>query len=305
MLFGMQHSNFSYKQPGNRWDAVRAVAMASEEAGLDSAWMPDHFQYGSETPVLEAWVTLGALAAATTRLRLGVLVSGIPYRNPALLAKMGTTLDVISHGRLIMGIGAAWHEEEFASYGYEFETAARRGERLEEGAQVVRAMLSQARTTFEGRYYRVNDAINEPRAVQQPHPPLMIGGNGEKVTLRLVARYADMCNLLATPDEVRRLLDVLRQHCQEVGRPYEEITRTAFGWILLGRTAEEAADKRARYMQRETSPGVAGTPDQVIARLREYAAAGVQYFIFSMPDAHEGEGLRLFGREVLPALANA
>lgn len=303
MRFGMQHSNRGYLQTGNRWDTVRAVAVASEEAGLDSCWLPDHFQYGAETPVLECWVTLGALAAVTTHLRLGALVSGIPYRNPALLAKMGATLDVISHGRSIMGIGAGWHQEEFDAYGYAFETVAARGARLEEAAQVVRAMLSRQGTTFAGRYYRVADAYNQPGPIQQPHPPLLIGGNGEKVTLRVVARYGDMCNLTGTPDEVRQRLAVLREHCRAVGRPYEEITRTTFGWLLIGRTEEEAAAKRARYMQHEPFPGIAGTPRQVVARLREYAAAGSQYHIFSMPDAHEMEPLRIFGGEVLPALA--
>jgi F420-dependent oxidoreductase-like protein len=255
--------------------------------------------------VLECWVTLGALAAATTRLRLGALVSGIPYRNPALLAKMGATLDVISHGRCIMGIGAGWHREEFDAYGYAFETAAVRGARLAEAAQVVRAMLSQQRTTFAGRYYQITDAYNEPRPIQQPHPPLLIGGNGEKVTLRVVAQYGDMCNLTGTPGEVQQRLEILREHCRAVGRPYEEITRTIFTWLLIGRTEEEATARRARYMQREPFPGIAGTPRQIVGRLREYAAAGVQEVLFSMPDAHEIEPLRLFGEEVLPALADA
>jgi F420-dependent oxidoreductase-like protein len=304
MRFGMQHSNLGYAGTDNRWDTVRAVAVASEEIGLDSCWIPDHFQYGAETPVLECWVTLGALAAATTRLRLGALVSGIPYRNPALLAKMGATLDVISHGRSIMGIGAGWHQEEFDAYGYAFETAAVRGARLEEAAQVVWAMLSQQQTTFAGRYYQVNEAYNQPRPIQQPHPPLLIGGNGEQVTLRVVARYGDMCNLTGTPSEVQQRLAILREHCRAVGRPYEEITRTIFIWLLIGSTEEEAAAKRARYMQREPFPGVAGTPQQIVARLREYAAVGVQDVLFSMPDAHEIAPLHLFGEQVLPALAD-
>jgi alkanesulfonate monooxygenase SsuD/methylene tetrahydromethanopterin reductase-like flavin-dependent oxidoreductase (luciferase family) len=218
---------------------------------------------------------------------------------------MGATLDVISHGRSIIGLGAGWHREDFDAYGYPFETAAVRGARLAEAAQVVRAMLSQQRTTFVGRYYQVSEACNEPRPVQQPHPPLLIGGNGERVTLRVVAQYGDLCNLTGTPDEVRGHLAILREHCRAVGRPYEEITRTIFTWLLIGRTEEEAATKRARYMQREPFPGVAGTPRQVVARLREYADVGVQEVLFSMPDAHEIAPLRLFGEEVLPALADA
>ena len=217
---------------------------------------------------------------------------------------MGATLDVIAHGRSIMGIGAAWHKEEFVAYGYDFETAAIRGQRLEEAAQLLRSMLSQQTTTFEGRYYTVRDAVNVPRPVQQPRVPLLIGGNGEKVTLRLVAQYGDLCNVFGTPDEVRHRLEVVRAHCQSVGRPYEEITATNFGWCLIGRTEAEVARKRAQYMSTEPFAGIAGTPAQIVARLREYAAAGSKCFLFSMPDAHEIEPLRLFGREVIPALAS-
>ena len=217
MHFGLQQSNLLTTATGNRWDVARAVAQVCDDEHFDSFWIPDHFQYGA-VPVLECWVTLGALAATTTHLQLGALVSGIPYRNPALLAKMGTTLDVISHGRAIIGIGAAWHQEEFASYGFAFETTADRGRRLEEAAQIIRSMLSQPRTTIAGRYYTVSEAVNEPQPLQQPHPPLMIGGSGEHVTLRLVARYADMCNVFGTPEEVRRLFAVLRRHCDDVGR---------------------------------------------------------------------------------------
>jgi alkanesulfonate monooxygenase SsuD/methylene tetrahydromethanopterin reductase-like flavin-dependent oxidoreductase (luciferase family) len=202
-----------------------------------------------------------------------------------------------------MGIGSAWHREEFDAYGFDFETTAARGARLSEAAQVIRAMLSQKQTSFAGRYYRIEEAVNEPRPVQQPHPPLMIGGNGEKVTLRVVAESGDMCNVFGTPDEVRHRLGVLREHCRAVGRPEEEITRSNFGWLLVGRTAAEVAAKREKYMQREPFAGIAGTPAQIVDRLREYAAAGSQYFLFSMPDAHEIEPVRLLGQEVLPALA--
>jgi alkanesulfonate monooxygenase SsuD/methylene tetrahydromethanopterin reductase-like flavin-dependent oxidoreductase (luciferase family) len=218
---------------------------------------------------------------------------------------MCATLDVISHGRAVLGIGAGWHKEEFDAYGYPFGTAAVRGARLAEAAQVVRAMLSQERTSFAGRYYQVADAYNQPRPVQRPRPPLLIGGNGERRTLRVVAQYGDMCNLTGTPEEVRRLMGVLREHCDAVGRPYEEITRTAFTWLLVGRTEEEAETKRAQYMQREPFPGLAGTPRQIEARLREYADAGVQEVLFSMPDAHEIAPLHLFAEEVMPALADA
>ena len=299
-LFGVQQGSCTPGPAGTGWETVRAVAQVCDEGGFDSFWIPDHFQFGDE-PVLECWVTLGALAAATTRLRLSALVTGIPYRNPALLAKMGATLDVISQGRAIMGIGAAWHKEEFDAYGYDVETAADRSRRLEEAAQLLRTMLSQQTTTFAGRYYAVRDAVNVPQPVQA-HVPILIGGNGEKVTLRLVAQYGDLCTIFGTPDEVRQRLEVLRAHCGSVGRPYEEITRTHFGWCLIGRTEAEVARKRARYMTTEPFAGIAGTPAQIVARLRAYATAGSQGFLLSMPDAHEIEPLRLFARAVLPAL---
>jgi len=226
-LFGVQQGSCTPGPAGTGWETVRAVAQVRDEGGCDAFWIPDHVQCGEE-PVLECWVTLGALAAATTRLRLSALVTGIPYRNPALLAKMGATLDVISQGRAIMGIGAAWHKEEFDAYGYDVETAADRSRRLEEAAQLLRAMLSQQMTTFAGRYDTVRDAVNVPQPVQA-HVPILIGGNGEKVTLRLVAQYGDLCTIFGTPDEVRQRLEVLRAHCGSVGRPDEEITRTHCG----------------------------------------------------------------------------
>ena len=171
----------------------------------------------------------------------------MPYRNPALVAKMCATLDVASHGRSIVGLGAGWHEPEFVAYGWPFPSVRARLEMLEEAIQIVDRLLTQRPATFRGKHYTIENAYNEPPPVQRPRPPLMIGGSGERVTLRLVAQYADMCNLFGDPATVARRYEVLRRHCAAVGRPFEAITRSNFASILLARDAAELAAKRARF----------------------------------------------------------
>ena len=306
MLLGFQIWPCHPGRYGNHFDTMLAVVRACEQAGLDSAWMADHLMFQDaerpeqETPVLECFTALGALAATTAHIRLGQLVVGVPYRNPALLAKLCATLDVISHGRSIVGLGAAWHEPEFTAYGWAFPPVRERMEMLEEAVQIVNRMLTQRPASFRGKHYTIEQAYNDPMPVQQPRPPIMIGGSGEQVTLRLVAQYADMCNLFGDPPTVARLLDVLRQHCAAVGRPYEAITRTNHRGILIARDEAELAAKRARFPDFD---GIAGTPAQVIAGLAAFAEAGSQYVTFHMPDAEDVEPLLLLGETVVAAVA--
>jgi F420-dependent oxidoreductase-like protein len=306
MLMGMQLRFYYPGEHGNHFDTTLAVVRACEQAGLDSVWMADHFMFPDrehpekEVPVLECFVVLGALAAATSKIRIGQLVAGVPYRNPALVAKMCTTLDVISHGRSIIGLGAAWHEPEFTGYGWPFPPLRERMEMLEEGVQVIDRMLTQRPASFTGKHYTINNAFNDPLPVQKPRPPILIGGSGEKVTLRLVAQYADYCNVGGDPAEVGHKYSVLRQHCEDVGRSFEEITLCNNLGIVLARDEEELKAKQARY------PGfgdIQGTPDMVVSLLREYANVGSQYITFHMPDAEEIEPILLLGEEVLPRIA--
>ncbi len=306
MLMGLQLRPHHPSEHGNHFDTTLAVVRACEQAGLDSVWMADHFMFADaehpekEVPVLECFVTLGALAAATSRIRLGQLVAGVPYRNPALLAKMCATLDVISHGRSIVGLGAAWHEGEFTAYGWPFPPVRERLEMLEEAVQVVSLMLTQRPASFTGKHYSIEDAYNDPRPVQQPRPPILIGGSGEQVTLRLVARYADFCNVGGDPATVARKFDVLRRHCEEAGRPFEEITLCNNVGIVLGRDEAAVAAKLEKY------PGfgdIQGTSETVVARLKEYAQVGSRYVTFHMPDAEDIDTIMLLGEEVLPRLA--
>jgi len=306
---GLQLRAYVPSAHGNHFDTLLAVARACEQAGLDSVWMADHFLGGASVdpatpgdrlPVPEAFVSLGAIAAATTRIRIGELVVGAPYRNPALLAKMCATLDVVSHGRSIVGLGAGWYAPEFVAYGWPFPSVRARLAMLEEAVQVVDRLLTQRPATFRGTYYTVENAYNEPPPVQRPRPPLLIGGSGEQVTLRLVARYADMCNVDGDPATVARRFAVLRRHCAAVGRPFEAITRSNSASVLLARDAAAVAAKRARF---PAFRGLSGTPGEVIAGLKGYADAGSQYVTLHVPDAVDIEPLLLLGETVVPAVA--
>jgi F420-dependent oxidoreductase-like protein len=210
------------------WDAMLEVWRAADDIELfESAWTFDHFYpifSDSAGPCLEGWITLTALAQATRRLRLGTLVTGIHYRHPAVLANMAATLDIISGGRLELGIGAGWNEEESGAYGIELGTPRERSDRFEEACAVLTALLTQETTTFKGSYYQLTEARCEPKPVQQPHPPICIGGSGKLRTLRTAARYAQHWNFVGgTPDEFRAARDVLHQHCADIGRDPAQI----------------------------------------------------------------------------------
>jgi F420-dependent oxidoreductase-like protein len=306
MRFGLQLGGYGPSVHGNHWDTVRAVVQACEASGFDSVWVADHFMFPDknaldrEVPVFDCMVMLGAIAAATTTIKLGQLVVGVPYRNPALLAKMCTTLDIVSHGRSIVGLGAAWHEPEFDAYGWPFPPVKERMEMLEEAIQIVDRMMTERPASFEGKHYQVKDAYNDPMPVQKPRPPMMIGGDGERVTLRLVAQYADFCNVFGDPETVRHKYDVLRKHCETVGRPYDEVTRSNHTGVLLGRDEAEVQRKRERYPKFDD---LIGTPETVVAAMQAYIDVGTQYITLAMPDGADVEAIRLFGETVIQPLA--
>lgn len=303
MRFGRQVETYEALGDENAFDRMLAVARLAEAEGFESVWYEDHLSLAHEDdpdapwPQLECLTTLSALAACTREVRIGTLVACVPYRNPALLAKTWTTLDVISYGRAIAGIGAGWHEREFRAYGYEFGTVAERMELLENAARILDEMMRRSPASYAGRRHSVRDARNDPPPVQKPRPPILIGGNGEKRTLRLVARHADMCNVFGSPDEVGRRFRTSRQHCEEIGRPYDEVLRTINYWALLARNDEEKAEKQARFPKTFS----VDTPEETIAALRAYEKAGTQYVIVKILDAAELDPVRLFAREVMPA----
>ena len=304
ILMGQQIVDSARSTTGNPWDTPLAEARVCEPAGLDSVWLADHFMFPDkedperEVPVFDCFVALGAIAASTSRIRIGELVVGVPYRTPALLAKMLTTLDVVSHGRTLVGLGAAWHDVEFVAYGWPFPSVRERMEMLEEAIQVVDRMMTQRPATFSGKHFRVADAYNDPPPVQQPRPPIMIGGSGEKVTLRLVAQYANFCNVGGDYERVAHRYAVLRQHCERVGRPYDEITRSNNVSILIAADERELAAKKERH---GANFDLVGTPEIIIQGLQRYAQVGSQYVTFHMPDAQEIEPILLLGETVVQA----
>jgi F420-dependent oxidoreductase-like protein len=311
MQFGLQINPYYPGPTGNAWDAVARAARTLDESAFDSLWVYDHFLYEGgysghpvSEPAMECFTVLGAIAAITSRVRLGQLVIGTPYRNPAMTAKMATTLDLISHGRSILGLGAGWHKREYEAYGWgTFEDVPVRMKRLEEAVKLTIAYWTERPATFEGRFYRLDHAMENPDPVQKPHPPIMIGGSGEKVTLRLVAQYAQFCNVSGDPETVRHRLEVLREHCDRVGRPYDEITRSIYTTVLVGRDAADVAAKREKFADYIPRSGaLIGTPHELIPRFKEYAEVGVQYVIFRTPSWIDLEPIQLFSEQVIPAL---
>ena len=291
MHFGLQIPNFPGEASGDLFDGVVQMATAAEETGFDSVWVMDHFYQlpplgGPDAPMLDSYTLLGALAARTSRVRLGALVTGVTYRNPAHLAKIVTTLDVVSDGRAILGLGAAWYDVEHEGLGFDFPPAGERLDRLEEALQICRAMFREEAPSLDGRYYRIHEARNVPRPVQPGGPPILVGGGGEKRTLQLVARYADMANIVGDVATIAHKVDVLRGHCKAVGRDPSEITVSRLATLVLTTSAQETADTRnfLRHATGEEPTGSnVGTPDELVGQVEELAAAGVDYFIFNVP----------------------
>ena len=274
--------------PNNSWEETLAIARHAEATGWDGVWYADHFMPNQEDvsgPVNECWTTLAGLAASVPRVRLGSLVAGNMYRHPAVLAKMAAGIDIISGGRLVLGLGAGWQENEHQKYGIEFSTVGGRISRLEEACEVVTGLLRNGRTTFSGKYYQLDDAPLEPKPVQQPLP-LLIGGGGEKRTMRIAAKYADEWNVWGRPDLLRRKMSVLDEHCRSLGRDPKSIQRSAQTFVFL--TEDEAILERARQMPADRT--IAGSVDEVKRVMQEYAEAGVDEFI--MPDFNLGRGER-------------
>lgn len=252
---GLQIPNFTYPDtaPGELFEKVSAVAVAAEAAGADTVMVMDHFYQlpmlgPAEHEMFEAYTLLGALAARTKTVKLGTLVTGVTYRNPAILAKIVTTLDVISGGRAFLGIGAAWHDVEHHALGVDFPPVKERFERLEEALQICRAMFRGERPTIEGQHYTVRDAINSPAPLTPGGPPIMIGGQGEKKTLRLMAQHAEMANFTSGFDELPHKLEVLAGHCADVGRDYDSINKTPLCSVVVADTMEEAEQLRNQFL---------------------------------------------------------
>ncbi len=272
---------------------------------FDSAWVADHFVPWDQaqdplTDTLECWTTLTYLAGKYPKLTFGSIVMSQSYRTPALLAKMAATLQALSGGRFVLGLGAGWKKDEYLAYGYEFPSTATRIHQLAEAAQIIRLMWTQPRATFHGRFYHIEDAICEPKP--NPPPPLLIGGGGRKLTLRYVAEHADWWNFPGgTFENYRELLDVLRGHCEAVGREYEQIVKTWGAECVAIATSTREARQLAEASAFHT-PGVSiiGTPDEVSEQLRRFTDVGVKHFLLRFADFPRTDGASLFAKEVIP-----
>jgi F420-dependent oxidoreductase-like protein len=310
MKFGLQHPNFTFDGDGSKIiESLKSLVTQAEALGFDSFWVMDHFHQiqnvgQPQEPMLESWTTLAALSGYTSSIRLGTLVTGNTYRHPSLLAKIGATLDVLSRGRLFMGVGAAWNKEEATAYGIPFPPTLERLRRLEEAVQIIRRMWTQERASFDGKYYKIQGAYCNPRPIQKPHPPILIGGSGEKETLRIVARYGDACNLFGSADTVRRKLEVLREHCKQVGRDYNSILKTKLTSVIISRNREDIekkAGERFRGMPEQARREfvIYGTPEDVTHQVEALRQAGIDYLIANFAAQRELEAVNLFGSEIV------
>ena len=298
----------SIADPQDKWAKALEIAKRADELGFDSLWVYDHFHNvprPAHETVFECWTTIAALSQQTSRIRLGQMVGCNGYRNPALLAKISSTVDVISGGRLDWGIGAGWYEQEFRAYGYEFPPPKVRIGQLREAVEIVKAMWTEPDVTYHGTYFETDRAQCDPKPVQQPHPPIWIGGGGEQLTLRVVARHATHSNFGGKPHEWAHKRDVLRTHCEAIGRAPEEITMTWSPEVFIRET--EAEVELAGSLSRWGEPAeswragnLVGTPEQVCEKIQTYLELGCGGFLPWCSDYPDTETLELLGEKVVP-----
>jgi len=303
-------------QAGVTWQEVLDIwqELDADSAGFDSLWLMDHFvtgfgnAFGAEGPCMEGWTALAALAQATSRAKIGILVTGNTYRHPAVLAKQATTVDHISGGRLTFGIGAGWHEYEHQAFGIRLPGVKERLDRLEEAAHVVKALWTEERPKFEGEHYTLDQPPFNPPNVQQPHPPILIGGSGEKRTLRIVAKYADIANVMGSPEEARHKWDLLDRYAEEAGRDPKSIRRTMQIPLFLNddpafkeRVLQGMAAAQGISQEEAAKRILLGNPDEVKLQVEAFAEAGVEEIYIALWPRFIAGPVRIFAREVIPA----
>lgn len=305
----------------DHWDTMVGVARTLEQSGFESGWVYDHFHTVPEPtqePTYEAWTLMAALAAATESLRLGQMCTCNSYRPPAYLAHVAASADVISGGRLEMGIGAGWYEEEYRAHGYEFPKASVRIGQLQDGIEIMKRMWTEERAGYEGEYFSIDGAICTPKPLQEPHIPLWVAGGGEQLTLRVAARHADYTNFAGSPEKWAHKSEVLRQHCADVGTDFDSITRSLNMSLVCAPTETEAMQRldeledRLAGMVRDSATlerffkgtrSRSGPPEKIIEEIRPYAEEGMDYLIVQFPDAaYDSSGIELFGKEVIGSL---
>jgi F420-dependent oxidoreductase-like protein len=296
--------------PAEHWSTMLGIAQLAEAGPFESIWVFDHFHtvpVPTQEATHEAWTLMAAYAAATTRVRLGQMCTCMGYRNPVYLAKVAATIDVISGGRVEMGIGAGWYEQEWRAYGYQWPELRDRMGSFREGVEIIYKMWTEDAPVFSGKYHSINMPINLPKGVRKPHPKLWIGGGGEQVTLKLVAKFADACNIgFGQPDQVRHKLDVLHRHCDALGRDFDEIVKsttiTAFP-LEKGADPEKATAKaRGRKSTAEfLKSGIVAPSEEIGDHIQTLLDAGANYIINYIPGvAYDHEPLHRYAEEIIP-----
>jgi len=304
------------KEVGSKgWNVVRNLTLECERLGYDSIWLGDHLTRGVYR--LECWTTLSALSTLTKSIRLGPLVLCNSFRNPSLLAKMGATLDIISGGRLEFGIGAGWHQGEHEAYGIPFPKLSIRATKLSEGLEIIKRMWTLERPSYKGKYYQIREAYCEPKPLQKPHPPITVGGSGEKIMLKVVASHADRCNFQCSVEEFQHKLKVLEDYCSKIGRNLREIEKSFFSDFasIYANKKELTDDMLSAYNLTDRSvpfsdwlktvrlKNILGTPEECLTRMRQYIDIGVTYFMLRFIDPlRKKEALKLFVDEVVKKL---
>jgi F420-dependent oxidoreductase-like protein len=297
--------------PDDQFGLIKKMSKQAETLNYDSIWLYDHFHTVPRVELVsmfECWTTLSALAMETEKIGLGQIVTCNSYRNPALLAKMASVLDVISGGRLLFGIGAGWYEHEYLGYGFEFPKPSIRIGMLDEAVQIIKKMWTEEKVDFRGKYYNMKNAINYPKPLQKPHPPILIGGGGEKLTLRIVAKYAGIYNWWShgTVEDFKIKLDVLKRHCEEIGRDYKEIEKSYSTDVIIGESEKEVQSLTRELIEdrwiskEELKFKLVGTPEQCIEQLEKLVELGTTYFILYFARALETRSYELFAKEVIP-----
>lgn len=309
MKFGIHNPSWLFGSDRYEiFEEVKRKAQWAEQHGFTWFSVMDHLIQipgvgAPEEPFMEGWTVLAALAAVTSKIRLATLVSSVAYRNPALLAKMAAGIEIISRGRLTLGIGAGWFVDEYKQYNWVFpEKPAIRIAQMEEAIRLIKMMWSEPRATFHGKYFQIDNAILEPKPVQKPHPPILIGGSGEQLTLRAVARVGDMCNIFGDPETVKKKYGTLRRHCDKEKRDFDEIKRTNLTGMLIARSEAELKTKRERLAAPDPFRGFAVTVPEAIDLVGRYKDVGVQTFITSFW-RNDRESMELLASEVMPKFA--
>jgi len=306
MKFGIHNPSWLFGTGEHEiFEAVKRKAQWAETNGFSWFSVMDHLIQipnvgAADEPFMESWTVLSALAASTSQIRLATLVTSVAYRNPALLAKMAAGVDIISRGRLTFGIGAGWHDAEYRQYGWEFpQRPVVRIAQMEEAIRLIKTMWTENRTTFRGKYFHAEDAILEPKPAQKPHPPIMIGGSGEQLTLRAVARLGNACNIFGAPEIVKQKYEILRRHCEKERRNYDEIERTNLTGIVIAKDELALKVKRDKLKVPDPYRGFVVTVPQAIELIGRYKEAGVQTFICSFYK-NDWESMELLAGEVMP-----